>query len=70
MVQENLALFPKFIYLYCDDEEEVKKITNHIEYGKLVCNCDQLNPIIINKVQTALGKNHSNALNDISKRKI
>lgn len=44
MIELNSNLFTKLIYVYTNDEEEVKSLRNNVKYGNRICSCDHINP--------------------------
>lgn len=43
MIDSNSHLFPKFIYVYMDDQNELWNLRN-TRHGARICNCDYINP--------------------------
>jgi hypothetical protein len=62
MIESNPELFPSLIYVYTNDDEEIKALKGNKKYGENICNCDSLNPDTDEAEQ--------NSLNRIQKRRI
>ncbi len=62
MIESNPELFPTLIYVYSNDDEEVKTLKGNKKYGEFICNCDSLNPDTVEA--------EPNSLNRIQKRRI
>ena len=42
LIQENMVKFHNVIYLYGEEEEELKKLKNSSAFASIICNCDSL----------------------------
>jgi hypothetical protein len=62
MIESNPELFPSLIYVYTNDDEEVKALKNNKKYGDNICNCDTLNPVA--------DEPEPNSLTRVQKRKV
>lgn len=45
MIESNPEMFPSLIYVYTNDDEEIKALKINKKYGDNICNCDNLNPV-------------------------